>query len=224
MPGTVQIPPANCPAVKPRRGSAQAHLLQKPRRRSSARKQNRHRSPLPQFDPPKPPQRDCLLQSALQRLYCEAAPDEAKPPAEAPLTYALERQPEVAGPDDHIVRERRAYPRRKSVGVASICRSAATNTQQNAWRMHASRLTGQLVDISMNGAAILFPQPIDNEERLQLRLTNPVFDKTVHTSASVVRSVSSGMGQWKIVCKFDKGLTFEQVNDLGKYLFRSEIV
>lgn len=93
-----------------------------------------------------------------------------------------------------------------------------------AWHLHSSSLKGPLLDISMNGVAFLLPQQLSEGEDLFVRLSNRPFDKQIDTAVEVLRVVPEEGDQWKIVCKFHKTLTFEQVHDFGRHLFRSNIV
>lgn len=165
--------------------------------------------------------------AALVALQARCRPVAASP--DVPNATTREPQPfHSAEPAiDSTESDRRAYPRRDSGCSVSVARSAengATNPQMAAWQLHSSQLKGALLDISMNGVAFLIPEPLAEDEDLFLRLSNRSFDKQIDTSARVVRIFPDADEQWKIVCKFHKRLSFEQVHDFGRHLFHSDIV
>ena len=158
---------------------------------------------------------------ALSQLYAHFVSRTDQPPEE--------EKPPRPSADDSPNRntERRAFPRRESGCDVSVClrhEKGLLTQQQMAWRLHSSTRKGSLVDVSMNGVAFLLNEPIEKDEELLLRLTNRQFAKNVDTHAHVLRALSDGDGQWRIICQFQKNLTFEQVHDLGRHLFQSDFV
>lgn len=124
-------------------------------------------------------------------------------------------------------RERRAFPRRESGCLVSVCPvlpHESLATQQIAWQLHAGRLTGRLADVSMNGIALELPRELEANTRLHLRISNRQQLQHLDISGSVLRSTSHEPGVWNIVCRLDRKLTFEQIHAIGKHLLASTIV
>lgn len=125
------------------------------------------------------------------------------------------------------VRERRAFPRRESICLVSVYRNendAPVNQQEVRWLLHSSPLKGAIDDISMNGVAFLLPEPMESGGKLLMRLINRRLDRHVDTSGRVVRSTPDGLGEWKIVCRFDRNLSLDQVHEYGQNLFVTGLV
>jgi len=123
--------------------------------------------------------------------------------------------------------DRRAFPRHEGACSVSVARTPVGTTappQEQSWLLHASQLKGRLLDISMNGIAISLPVSIEQGETILLRLSNPRLDRTLDTAAEVVRSEGDDQGCYRIVCRFHRRLTLEQVNCFGKSLFPSQLV
>lgn len=122
--------------------------------------------------------------------------------------------------------DRRAYPRHDSGSVVWVYRcdpSEFPNRPRAEWLLHAARLKGRLIDVSMNGVAFLVPEPLDAESHLLLRLANPRLDRHIDIEADVLR-VIAGQHGWKIVCRLRRHLSLEQVVQLGRHLFDSRLV
>ncbi|MGH7201228.1 MAG: PilZ domain-containing protein [Planctomycetaceae bacterium] len=122
--------------------------------------------------------------------------------------------------------DRRVFPRRESgcVVVAHRLGPGGTVTEQDRdWLLHASALKGRLMDVSMNGAAFLLPQPVVQEERLLLRITNPRLGQSVDAAAHVLRTTEEE-GATRVVCRFETNLTFEQIRQIGRAQFNSDVV
>lgn len=123
--------------------------------------------------------------------------------------------------------ERRAFPRRDSGCVIYVHRwggNSRPNRYEAEWLLHASRLKGELIDISMNGVAFVLSEQVEMEERLLLRMANHSLDTSVDASATVVRTVWDGESRFKVVCRFDRNLSFEQVHALGQHLAESRLI
>jgi len=90
--------------------------------------------------------------------------------------------------------------------------------QQAEWLLHATSLQGFLLDVSMNGLAFRLDQPLESASRVLLRLTSRMTDLSVDAPVTVVQSMREESGQWKIVGRFDRNLTLEQVHKFGRYL------
>lgn len=124
-------------------------------------------------------------------------------------------------------RDRRAFPRRESGCQVAVCIQSSDNnltSQQVDWQLHAGRMVGRLVDVSMNGLAFQLDRALDAETKVYLRISNRHLQQTLDTSGAVVRSKPTDDGQWTIVCRLEKNLTFEQIHTIGKQLFASTIV
>lgn len=175
------------------------------------------------------------LGEALVRLYREDRTGVARAPsAIAPRPAVPTTDEEPSGrKSERLSRketDRRAFPRRDSGCVVSVCHrkgDSPINQQRMAWMLHASRTKGTLVDISMNGVAFLMEtadEPIEPDDRVLLRITNRRFDRHVDTTGRVVRASADETGGWRVVCRFDKQLAFDEVSTLGRHLFQSNLV
>lgn len=92
------------------------------------------------------------------------------------------------------------------------------------WQMRATRLRGALLDICMNAVAFQLSEPLDPAETLNLRIHNQRSDQSIDTTARVLRSVPSGDGQWKVVCRIPQNLSVEQLHHFGYQLFSSQVI
>lgn len=181
------------------------------------------------------------LGRALVRLYRAAAPESGsrvervevqspQPEAVADRTVEAATPPATDGSSDApdaAVTERRAFPRRVSICLISVyCQpdDSPVNQQEVRWLLHSSPLRGAIDDISMNGVAFHLREPIEPGEKLLMRLMNRRLDAHFDTSGRVVRCTPDGMGEWRIVCRFDRNLTLDQVHDYGQNLFSSKVV
>ncbi len=123
--------------------------------------------------------------------------------------------------------DRRLFPR-----YVSDCTVAVHVVEENdpvtpirvGWLLHSARIRGNLIDISMNGVAMLIHEPLREESRIHLRIRNPRFGATLDVSAALLRSIPCRAGEWKVVCQFDSHLRFDQVQQLGRSLFATEFV
>ena len=99
-----------------------------------------------------------------------------------------------------------------------------TLEQQMAWRLHSSQLKISLADTDMNGVSFLLSEPIERGENIVLRIASQRFNNQVDKEATMLRSFSQGRGQWKVVCQFRRNLKFEEVHNLSRQLFESNLV
>jgi hypothetical protein len=123
--------------------------------------------------------------------------------------------------------DRRLLPRRESECVVSVCRcqiEERLTAQRIAWMLHATKLKGQLVDVSMSGVAFHLMEPLTAGSRILLRISNRTLDKKVDASATILRSRAASEGGWDVVCRFNKNLTFDQIRTVGRSLFSATIV
>lgn len=124
-------------------------------------------------------------------------------------------------------RDRRAHPRRESGCQVAVCpRSAQCNLtpQHIEWALHAAELKGRLVDVSMSGLAMELAEPIEAQTQVYMRISNRNLDRKIDTCGRILRCVENEAGQWNLVCRLEKNLSFEQLHYLGKHLFASTIV
>ncbi len=121
--------------------------------------------------------------------------------------------------------ERRALPRRDGNCRVAVCRLKKDDwcltPPQIEWRLHATRLKGTLWDLSMQGAAILLPEPLSVGESVMLRLFCPRRDRHVDQQATVV-GIAEESGGCKLMCQFRKKLSLEQVSLFSRFLSESD--
>ncbi len=113
--------------------------------------------------------------------------------------------------------DRRTFPRREAHGhasVASFPHAAALTPELADALLHDKGVSGELIDLSRNGLAILLLQPLPAGEELIVRLCYPGSDETRDTLATVVRSISIDGGLWKIVARLTEPLSFDAAYEL----------
>lgn len=147
-------------------------------------------------------------------------------PADA-AARTVRQCPSSNSPEGLSATDRRGLPRRESECVVSVCRCRGEErltAERIAWRLHATNLKGQLVDVSMSGIAFHLEESLADGSRILLRIANRTLDKQVDVSAIVLRSRAARDGGWDVVCRFNKNLTFEQIHTVGRSLFAATIV
>jgi|GEM_PF-3027266 len=139
-----------------------------------------------------------------------------------PETSAEPQRPVAKNPQD-----RRAFPRRIGGCVVAVCRRSRESQltpQHIDWILHRGRLRGHLVDISMNGAAFTLQETVEVGETLLLRITNRNSNRAIDTDAKVLRVAETEHGYWKIYCRLERKLTFDEIRDLGQPPLPSSII
>ncbi len=206
------------------------------RRQLRALRSNDHRI---RFNLASPKRRENAFSGALLQLYQaehtkhEAAREDSRIVEHQPLGQAA--SPDISVTKDAYVAERRVFPRRDSGCVVAVCRLGnrehqtppgitAVNQQTSSWQLHSTHLRGELINISTNGIALQLTEPLQHQERLVLRLSHPGLDFHIDARATVLRCVQQGKRSWRIVCQFDKNLTFQQTQTFGRNQFQFGIV
>lgn len=125
--------------------------------------------------------------------------------------------------------DRRDLPRRTSAARVSICprrRSSDKLTlQERTWQLHATRLSGELDDISLNAVAFWSNETLNTGDRLDLRLTDKVLLKSLDVSAEIVRISKSsrhGNAEQRIVCRLLRKLSYDEIEVFSHSLCRSQ--
>lgn len=123
--------------------------------------------------------------------------------------------------------DRREHPRRESECTVKVCPCSSDErlaADRIAWLLHAAQLKGTLVDVSMSAISINLPKAFAAGTKVLLQIKNRMLDDHVETAAIVLRSRDLGNGEWNVVSRFCKNLTFEQIHVVGRSLFAATIV
>lgn len=121
--------------------------------------------------------------------------------------------------------DRRQYPRHLSSGKVTVCpieKDSLCYPQALDWQMHSSQLRGTIMDISMNGVAIVLDKPVRVGTSVAMVLDWFHVAEEVQTRGHVIRSAeiqeTNPSQLWLITVQLDRRLTFEQVRTLGHRL------
>lgn len=124
--------------------------------------------------------------------------------------------------------DRRAFPRRESHCQVIVSRpriDGPEGSARAAWQRESELRKGELLDISLSGAAFSLKEQPANGERLGLRLKKSHSHIVFDTRATVVRTArDEAAGCWQVFCQFERTLPFEQVVHFGYSLNRSSVV
>lgn len=165
---------------------------------------------------------EALVDDLSQVGRSQPAPAEGKEPTAAKSTAG-------SGMD------RRAYPRRESDGMVSVCRRSVANRlfQQSpnlTWKLHSSTLKGRLIDVSMTGMALAMSDSLPEGTPISMQISSRSMDRTTDVTGHVLRCmpiegpIADGEPRWRMVCQLDSRLSFEQVHSLGKQMFAYTMV
>ncbi|MDX1967359.1 MAG: PilZ domain-containing protein [Planctomycetaceae bacterium] len=150
---------------------------------------------------------------ALRRLQSIVGPPWSTTEAEDVLNPGRE----TAAPAEFDASDRRSFPRREAHGHASVASFphvvAPTRELADALLRDAG-VSGELIDLSRNGLAIVLLQPLAAGEEIIVRLCYPGGAETRDVLATVVRSTSIDGGLWKIVARLLEPLSFDAAYDL----------
>lgn len=218
---------------------------------SAPQRKTEHIDPLPDFDIGCLLDRDhCVFVGNLGRTRSADGPP-LTPSASAAtealiddLSLPVQSPPQALDQESPVVpsksassqgMDRRAYPRRDSDGIVSVCLRAASNrlfqrSPDISWKLHATALRGRLIDVSMTGMAFSLSEPLPEGAPVSLQVTSRSLDAPAQITGYVLRCTPTeekdieGNDQWRLVCQLDGRLSFEQVHSLGKQMFAYTMV
>lgn len=116
--------------------------------------------------------------------------------------------------------DHRRFPRRTAGGFVSVVPYPADGkltVEWTNWLMQTSGLTGELVDLSRSGLALLLLQPLAVGDVLVARLSQQESRETLDVIAEVVRVVDVGDQRWKIMTEFASPLEFDDAYEFARH-------
>ena len=141
----------------------------------------------------------------------------------APIpNQAIDTKPIAELPDDDTNDERREHPRRDSTSRVMMS-FGLMDVADPAWTFRTTPHRGQLLDLSMRGAAFDSERPVAENTVVVLRLTGDEFDSGRIMRAKIIRcdKVTDG---YRVVCRFDEKLTLEDLYQYSRHRFSHDIV
>ncbi len=113
--------------------------------------------------------------------------------------------------------DRRGFLRRKSRGTVRVLprNDVAIPDQELTAILQAAPYRGRMSDLSMSGVAFVLSEPLSELATVWVRLENDHRDFAVTCSAHIIRVVQTDTGEWKIMCRFDRFLSQDDVWQLG---------
>jgi hypothetical protein len=121
--------------------------------------------------------------------------------------------------EDSSEADRRAHPRHDSdcdIWISLRPPHLASGTN--------GPIRGRVVDVSLGGFALRTTAPLTPGHRIWMRICNRHFAQVIETDGTALRCTPQPSGDWHVVCRLSRRLTFEQVNFIGKQLFASTLV
>lgn len=85
------------------------------------------------------------------------------------------------------------------------------------WRLHAGGLRGDLIDLSLSGAAVELPVPLEVGTRVVLRLESRAHGVTHDVTGRVTRRLP-GEGEPRLIVTLDERLCLDQIARFGRHL------
>lgn len=126
----------------------------------------------------------------------------------------------IENPAPSPAADHRRFPRRSAGGYVSVVRLPADSEltpEWTNWLMQTTGLTGELVDLSRSGLALLLLQPLSVGDVIVARLSQQDSAETLDVVAEVVRVVDLGDHRWKIMTQFQTPLEFDEAYDFARH-------
>lgn len=161
---------------------------------------------------PMPARRPARHRSLLSRVLWQIAVSPSPSAAVSESRPQLRRRPTLP--------ERRRFPRHRSPCVIRVVRhlEQIPPARQLEWTIHATRVKGHVLDVSMNGIAFTVPTELCESETIWLRIENRRQDIALDRPARVLRVIPAGEGLWKVTCRFQRPLAMNEVQTIGNLM------